>query len=153
MGLFDKRSGRETEEDAVALTGVADVPPGDAPDSSVAAGTDSNGAVDGDNEIVPSVDDPASEPPETTGVLDEYLKDDEDDEDGIQGLPAVEGDDVSEPGATGDADDDLLSIFENEEEEDVDLSALTGSLEQIDIESLLVEARDVFARLEAMTGG
>ena len=145
MGLFDKRSGRETEEDAVALTGVADVPPGDAPDSSVAAGTDSNGAVDGDNEIVPSVDDPASEPPETTGLLD--------DEDGIQGLSAVEGDDVSEPGATGDADDDLLSIFENEEEEDVDLSALTGSLEQIDIESLLVEARDVFARLEAMTGG
>ena len=39
--------------------------------------------------------------------------------------------------------DDLMSIFESEEVEDGDLTALTGSLEDVDMDSVLHQSREV----------
>ena len=49
----------------------------------------------------------------------------------------------------GDQDEDLMSLFESEVEEDIDLSALTGELEVIDMQDILVQARDIASKLQA----
>ena len=69
--------------------------------------------------------------------------------DGIGDLTPPEAD----PGQAADEDADLLSIFETEEEEDIDISALTGSLMEVDIQSLLAEAIDISAQLRSSIGG
>ena len=53
----------------------------------------------------------------------------------------------SESESDDDVDDGLMDIFTSEEEEDVDLSSLTDSLTDVEIGSLLAEARDVLAGL------
>lgn len=49
-----------------------------------------------------------------------------------------------------DVSDSLLDIFASEEEEDSDLSALTQGLEDVDIHSLLAEAKNVASRLRTL---
>jgi hypothetical protein len=49
--------------------------------------------------------------------------------------------------------DDLLSIFEEDEEEDEDLASLTQGLADIDAAELLAEARSVARKLAAMLSG
>lgn len=56
----------------------------------------------------------------------------------------------SEEPAEDDVDDSLMDIFASEEEEDADLSALTFGLEDIDVQSLLAEAKNVADRLRAL---
>ena len=48
-----------------------------------------------------------------------------------------------------DVSDSLLDISASEEEDDADLSALTQGLEEVDIHSLLAEAKNVASRLRA----
>jgi hypothetical protein len=54
-----------------------------------------------------------------------------------------------EPSGDTDPGDELMDIFTSEEEEDVDLSVLTEGLEELQMQSLLAEARDVSAGLRA----
>ena len=49
-----------------------------------------------------------------------------------------------------DVSDSLMDIFASEEEEDTDLSALTQGLEDVDIQSLLAEAKNVASRLRTL---
>ena len=59
---------------------------------------------------------------------------------GIQLDDPAEGDDE-------DVDDSLMDVFTSEAEEDVDLSAMTQRLEDVDARSLLAEAMDIAASL------
>ncbi|MCI0437591.1 MAG: hypothetical protein L0177_00480 [Chloroflexi bacterium] len=47
-------------------------------------------------------------------------------------------------------DDDLLSIFTDEEVSDMDISALTEGLQDVDISSLLSDLQDAASRLRGM---
>ena len=49
--------------------------------------------------------------------------------------------------------DELMDIFSDEIEEDVDISALTEDLEELDVESLVIEAKAIAARLREALGG
>ena len=49
-----------------------------------------------------------------------------------------------------DVSDSLMDIFASEEEEDTDLSVLTQGLEDVDIQSLLAEAKNVASRLRTL---
>ena len=66
---------------------------------------------------------------------------------------AVEAEKDAADGDAADEDADLLSLFDSEEEEDIDMAALTTNLVDIDCESLLDEALDVSARLKSSLDG
>ena len=61
-----------------------------------------------------------------------------------------EAEESEEESDEDDVDDSLMDIFASEEEEDADLSALTFGLEDVDIQSLLAEAKNVASRLRAL---
>ena len=73
-----------------------------------------------------------------------------------EGLAALSDDEESadesaeeafaEEPAEDDVSDSLMDIFASEEEEDSDLSALTFGLEELDVQSLLAEAKNVAIR-------
>ena len=70
-----------------------------------------------------------------------------------EGAGGADMEDEPEADSEEDEDDDLMDIFASEEEQDVDLSALTDSLVEVDIESLLAETRDVLASLRERIEG
>ncbi len=77
-----------------------------------------------------------------------------------EGLAALSDDEESadesaeeafaEEPAEDDVSDSLMDIFASEEEEDSDLSALTFGLEELDVQSLLAEAKNVASRLRTL---
>ena len=69
---------------------------------------------------------------------------DEDTEETTEEAPA------EEPDEEDDVSDSLMDIFASEDEEDSDLAALTFGLEDVDIHSLLAEAKNVASRLRAL---
>ena len=73
--------------------------------------------------------------------------DDESTEENTEEPPAEE---PAEEPAEDDVSDSLMDIFASEEEEDADLSALTFGLEDIDVQSLLSEAKNVASRLRTL---
>ena len=62
-----------------------------------------------------------------------------------EGAPEPAGDTASP--AEPELLDDLMDIFTSEEEEDAELSSMTEDLEEISMEALLSEARDVAVRM------
>ena len=82
-------------------------------------------------------------PPAAPGIAEETLFADVDLDDPHDADKAVDND----QGPDDDGGDDLMEIFSSEEEEDVDLAALTQSLEEIDVPSLLSLANDVSTEL------
>ncbi len=62
-----------------------------------------------------------------------------------EGAPEPAGDTASP--AEPELLDDLMDIFTSEEEEDAELSSMTEDLEEISMEALLSEARDVAVRI------
>ena len=61
-----------------------------------------------------------------------------------------EAEEPEEKSDEDDVSDSLLDIFASEEEEDADLATLTHGLEDVDIQSLLAEAKNVAGRLRAL---
>ena len=125
MGILGKVRGKDKGGDAEASKG-SDEPSLDSPagGSPPAEGSTAQGG--------------GSDPTEGMELLD-LVKDDED-------QPAAKDD-------SEDAEvDDLMEIFASEEEEDVDLSALTGSLLEVDVRSLITEATEISNSLRELVG-
>ena len=101
----------------------------------------------------PSLDSPAGDSPPAEGST--VQGGGSDPTDGMELLDLVQ-DDEDQPAAEDDPEDaevdDLMDIFASEEEEDVDLSALTGSLLDVDVRSLLTEATDISNSLRELVG-
>ena len=146
MGLFDKMLAKSGAEGGAAEPSetpqVADGDreagrPRESPLPVVAQGSDSELAEGPTTEVADKID-------QVLGGVDEELLVEED----------LDGDDETDAASAADSEDDLLDIFTSEEEDDMDLSALTSSLEEVGVESLLVHAREVLEELKiALHGG
>lgn len=125
MGILSKVRGKDKGGDAEASKGLDELSlDSPAGDSSPAEGSTVQGG--------------GSDPTEGMELLDLVQVDEE--------QPAAEAD-------PEDAEvDDLMDIFSSEEEEDVDLSALTGSLPDVDLRSLLTEATEISNSLRELVG-
>ena len=143
MGLFkkvrskDKGEGEEATEATLASPLSQSPTPVEEPEA-----TPEEATADG-----PGTDEtetaPGSEGLDLEGVLGPLEGDDQ-----VTGDPDVDED--SESSSDEEGDDDLMDIFASQEEEDVDMTALTDSLEEIDTESLIAEARDVSSNLREL---
>ena len=143
MGFLKKVLSREKDEEAEAATVVDNLPVSEALDVDVASpplNLGDTSAADEEDVLAQYADLADSADPPVAPV-----------EDG----PAADGPAaalVEEPDETETEsdDNDLMDIFTTEEEEDAVLSAMTDSLEDLDIHSLLAEAIDVSAELQTL---
>jgi hypothetical protein len=64
----------------------------------------------------------------------------------------IDPDEAEDASKSDDVTDDVMSIFEDEVEEDEDLAALSRGLDEVDATQLLVQARSVGQRLASRRG-
>lgn len=133
MGLFDRKK-KKADPDKAQAGGNAAV--AEAPEA-VAGGP-------GEMDIGPQTAQEAAEPPQADDEALLFTASDQEEEDDA-GLPGVQEDEEDEDDLS-----DLMDIFTSEEEEDIDLVALTRDLEDVSVEELLEEALQVEARLRRL---
>ena len=151
MGLFDKLLNKDTDNGDGTL------------DPDIVAELDQSAAAEDSVDVADSPETPALVPEESGGdsadAQEQPATEDEadpvdqleQDEQGVEELDLEDEPEADSEDEDGDGDE-LMDIFTGEEEEDVDLSAMTGSLEEVDVEFLLAEAGEVSARLRERIG-
>ena len=150
MGLFNKESSKYRQQELAE--GSVEPPPYEG-EAVLDAGAGGDETPEAGPEQVDASAGGGQDPdvPESSDLLDELRDEGTREQQADVGLDAGDGPESEGEEAEG---DDLMDIFSSEQEEDVDLSALTDNLDDLDVDSLLAEASDVSVKLrEAADGG
>ena len=158
MGLFDKVRKKDNGEEttaAVTATGLelseATEPPiavASGPETPVSPSEDGGGTSSDEQEQPAVAEGGLAVDRDLEQLGQEQLEDALPD----GGALDLEDEPEADPESDDGDGDELMDIFTGEEEEDVDLSALTDSLDDIEIKALLTEASEVSDRLKAHVG-
>jgi hypothetical protein len=135
MGVFSKSKDAESEQSAVGGEAIAVAGDGDRPEEAMPDEDGAEPVLDAGNEeadILSQYGDAAEAEPDGDSDVGDGVGD------GTQPTP--------EDGTTN----DLMDIFTSEEEVDVDMSALTQSLEPVAAASLVETAMEIRSRLQAL---